>query len=1381
MSTLRFATDVAVYFRDFLETNFHKRKAPKRSIKTRNEKNFLVGINLRTFTELRGQIFKNLTSNFANPVLIEKGQHKHGLSDSNWQVINRYCETLQDSQLETVEKVLEDQAFEILKANPDDLDRVKDAISEGICSSLSQSFFEPLSKLVSPGFKSAHSFDDEMIASIFDELRGLLSERATSLASDFVIANVVDQIATPLKVSGLISVRSLKDDIKTYFESITSEDLYYELNELAGNSEILDKQQLYLYLFEIKFGGSAYPLFYIPIELTRSSDALSVAFDSSAYINKKAIDFIVENLNRQGDKRGKIKSADERIIHLADEEVNLVDSIENVANELLNYCEIDGLFDLATSRVQSFKSHQASISNSCHFALFDKSDEALVNDYEELIGLLNVGGDLGARFQSLLEGFLTQEPISITSEVDREWDGVEVPEKLVNVSPIPLNEEQNQIIRALGKSECKHLVVQGPPGTGKSHTITALVFNAILDKKNVLVLSDKKEALDVVEDKITETLNNVRLSEEFQNPILRLGKAGNTYSKILSSEALADIKHHYKAVNKNRNALDHHLQQVTTKLKETISREVAEYSSIELQELALLEKLEQQFYQNPIPVDVDELLRSAPESIEDLESLFQVASDLATAISGKSSKVSELLERYNLGEFGKESMASLSSIVDLTYALKVGGFDFGAFTKIGGLNLKTVEKLKNISAQTKELGSGIFGYLFKGKALADLLVSFRADFSLPEIVNLKNQVSLLDESIRSFDILQAQLSKQKFSIPADLSIESVVEEMSQLDLDGVKQEISELTNDLGEVSDFISEYPSTSAKLNLLSAAGILKSTLLEVDPDSFDVACEYLRLSAQLESSFRSIPRYDYLQSRTAIERLYTVKMAHVLDERVINFSENQSARAKTLKKIISSKKRFPKEEFVYLKEAFPCIIAGIRDYAEYIPLDADLFDLVIIDEASQVSIAQALPAILRAKKIVVFGDKRQFSNIKSAQAKSEVNQQYLQGIRSAFVENRSPTPSELERLAKFDIKTSVLDFFEYISNFNIMLKKHFRGYRELISYSSKHFYLDRLQAIKIRGKPIEDTIEFSFVSHDGKLERIENTNLPEAEAILKYLETLLLAKSSSSVGIITPHTNQQKLIYDMVAKSAHSEDFLKRFRLKVMTFDTCQGEERDLILYSMVANGADDKLGYIFIKSLKEIDFDDESKIKAQRLNVGFSRAKEKMIFFLSKPLDQFSGEIGEALRHYHRILESAKALPSTDSVDARSPIEALVLQWIQETSFFKENRDSIELKTQFPVGEYLKQLDPLYDHPKYVCDFLLTYRHDGQRPHHIIIEYDGFKEHFSNLSQVGSFNYSSYYRDEDVFREKVLEGYGYKFLRINRFNVGKKPIETVPSHLV
>ncbi|MBQ9553443.1 hypothetical protein IJU97_00290 [bacterium] len=66
------------------------------------------------------------------------------------------------------------------------------------------------------------------------------------------------------------------------------------------------------------------------------------------------------------------------------------------------------------------------------------------------------------------------------------------------------------------------------------------------------------------------------------------------------------------------------------------------------------------------------------------------------------------------------------------------------------------------------------------------------------------------------------------------------------------------------------------------------------------------------------------------------------------------------------------------------------------------------------------------------------------------------------------------------FNIKSSILDFCEHICHYEAMLKKYFRGYKEIISYSNKYFYSDNLQVMKIRGQNIDDVLEFKFLKHD-------------------------------------------------------------------------------------------------------------------------------------------------------------------------------------------------------------------------------------------------------------------------------------------------------------
>lgn len=107
-------------------------------------------------------------------------------------------------------------------------------------------------------------------------------------------------------------------------------------------------------------------------------------------------------------------------------------------------------------------------------------------------------------------------------------------------------------------------------------------------------------------------------------------------------------------------------------------------------------------------------------------------------------------------------------------------------------------------------------------------------------------------------------------------------------------------------------------------------------------------------------------------------------------------------------------------------------------------------------------------------------------------------------------------------------------------------------------------------------------------------------------------------------------------------------------------------------------------------------------------------------------------------------------------------------------------IDFFPQFELGKYLKQLDKRCNHPEYKVDFLLIYSDESKIEHKIIIEYDGFHEHFKNIEGINELNYYRYYSDEDIYREKVLESYGYKFLRINRFNVGQNPVQTLDKRI-
>jgi len=236
-------------------------------------------------------------------------------------------------------------------------------------------------------------------------------------------------------------------------------------------------------------------------------------------------------------------------------------------------------------------------------------------------------------------------------------------------------------------------------------------------------------------------------------------------------------------------------------------------------------------------------------------------------------------------------------------------------------------------------------------------------------------------------------------------------------------------------------------------------------------------------------------------------------------------------------------------------------------------------------------------------------------------------------------------------------------------------------------------------------------------------------------------------------------------------------------MTFDTCQGEEREFIFYSLVATTEKDRLAYVFPSRLDRDNSDEvDHNLRLQRLNVGLSRGQEKIIFVHSKPIDQYSSALRTALFHYRGELERAKAMPTENDLDKESPMELQVLHWLRQVPLIRDFNGDCEIIAQFELGKYLRQLDPTYHHPDYCVDFLIRV-FDGRKQHQLVLEYDGFEFHFAKGVPSGMINSSTwemYLTAEDLEREKVLESFGVQMIRLNKFNLGKNPVATIDGLL-
>lgn len=1367
-----FIKEVSKYFMNFLETDFKRRRAPKRSIAFTDKAGNLTAFKLDKYPSFLRKISKLINDDKADySIIVTRGAHTSNISSNLSEVVTKSAlKNLKESK-DAINSEIETNINELFVKYERDQEIFFQESLAAINDVLNDLFISQSVKSIDGSIQRQKDSEDEDSSEISEEISRYITSFVEYDLNEALAKFIVDREIKPLinVVDQLLEPSNIELRFKVFFENLTITDLHTDIVSLNRNKKLKEELELYLYFGQLKASNRSYPLFFVPVTITEqtteSTTSYKLSFEKRFYINKSAIEYVFQEDSMSNTAAQISSQIGDRIIYI-DEGKTLAAELSRKAGDLLSNFGINGDVDFRNEANKTASSSSISINNKLTLALFDKADESSINDYEELISILDGDNPLAEMFKKLIDGFIEKNPVSITQEVHSQWDEESTENKLVFSSPIPLNEEQRKILSAVNNKNGRFITVQGPPGTGKSHTITAILFEAILKDKSVLMLSDKKEALDVVEDKLSEVLDKTRMGDNFQNPILRLGREGNTYTKILASQNVENIRTHLRASEEalKVNNPEQVKKELTAKTKEYIDK----YSEIDIQDIR------------------EYLSYKESNSLSDLdEDVFVAHFSQLAEYKRCVESLKHLKSNEDIVSFVKDN--NIDNPQDLYLYLRTILITDPIVNQRRAplfLNSLTPDKefFKEKINEYGEVKSRFLSFLFGKIQLKNWNAEINAKLDLKDYIDFREENNY--QKFRDiYDLvldIQKALSREDRA-PDNLSVsvfKQALEGPSKVDLKDIERFIQVIHFLQQAKSDGWLEKP-------YFNLAPIVDKNVFMVDLSSahhkVSGLYNFAKLLIELNKKFEEVPDLNIAHEVKVVQDNSSVEMVNIFDKRFLEFYDNNKTTAATLKKMISKKQAFPRKELEQLRNAFPCIIAGIRDYADYVPLEPEMFDLIVIDEASQVSIAQAFPAILRAKKIIVLGDKRQFSNVKSTNSSKLINSSYQDGIREAFKETYGDDPQKMQRSKAFNVRVSILEFFENITNYDCVLRKHFRGYPEIISFSSQNFYQNNLQAIKVRAKPIEEVLDFQFVEHDGKQEVSGNRNTIESNFIVSEIERLSQLENPPSVGVITPMSDQQKFIFSELEKSTKYQD-MKYLDLKVMTFDSCQGEERDIVFYSFVDHSIDGSPDKDVSKSVLGTKFDldvqdPEENLRLQRLNVGMSRAKEKIVFVLSKPIADYKGNSQKILNHYWREIENANRTPEISELD--SPMEVKLLNWIKDGKFYKENAEKIEIQAQFKAGEYLKALDPSYSHPMYRTDFLMTYK-DGEEVKSLIIEYDGFVEHFVDRQNVNEFNYSHYYSEKDIEREKILEGYGFPFMRFNKFNLGKDPVSGISKKL-
>ncbi len=386
----------------------------------------------------------------------------------------------------------------------------------------------------------------------------------------------------------------------------------------------------------------------------------------------------------------------------------------------------------------------------------------------------------------------------------------------------------------------------------------------------------------------------------------------------------------------------------------------------------------------------------------------------------------------------------------------------------------------------------------------------------------------------------------------------------------------------------------------------------------------------------------------------------------------------------------------------AVPCWVLPQWRVCETIPSEVGLFDLVIIDEASQSDIS-ALPVLLRGKKLLIVGDHKQVSP-----SAIGIPEERIRDLNRRFLASQ-PFHSEMTP------EKSIYDLARVVFAGNsVMLKEHFRCVPAIIEFSNREYYQNEIKPLRIphAEERLDPPLIDVFVK--GGV-RKGDINDPEARAILLEIRAILKdpALAGRSIGVVTLlGTEQAAHIHKLITNHISPVDVVER-SIAVGPPPVFQGRERDIMLISMVLAPGDQA-------AQNRAD-------QHQRFNVALSRARDREYLFRSVDDSDFAENTpnGLLIRHFNE-------------------------------PFRRGNRSSRVLRDRCESSLERAMFDELTKHgykfePQVSCGgFCIDFVVEGSQGRRLAIACDG--ELFHGPEQWA----------EDMFRQRILERAGWTFWR-------------------
>lgn len=970
------------------------------------------------------------------------------------------------------------------------------------------------------------------------------------------------------------------------------------------------------------------------------------------------------------------------------------------------------------------QSDEPYIANFAVFGIADFTGQAMLDDLDKIIKMMAAGTHCPAVLTSIF-GFARN---------NSDAEGFE-----------PSSDQAKWLIEKSDPSQEKVIwthkvncltVLQGPPGTGKSQTIVNIVADALANNKTVLVVCQKRAAIEVV-------------------------------LKRLAAKGLGDVAVLVDDIDKDRLPVIRRIDQIEENFK---------ISQPQLAERSRLSDDIQNFENN-----IDLAIAALNDKAEGTRHRYADTKSLLKRLNMLDQPLDWTLKlKLSVTEFLKKEIDYIQldqyvdTIQELDWRAKKLAYGENLWSKTNKSLADDAVKLDEVISYTKKANSLV-------KEFADMQFSMQHDTKTNWVAGhpwLQNQEATFQSNCLLSNV-QDRAKFSKFQLWLE-SIKAIAAFNPNIGIDEITKQLlnttpenstqftayfQQLENDVRNLREILALRADIKNDLILRVADDDLPhkignwspdvhamvlhkwiKDLLAQHSDGFRHAANVTSLTAQLKQRInkkRDADAYNILANFDArVDARNHLKNNNLLRLRAGNGIPKTSLR------------RLYGKGLEQLKKIVPLLLISPETASSMLPLTPGLFDVVVIDEASQMFVAEAIPMLFRAKQAVIAGDMMQMPPSNFFAYSDNDDESY-----DAEDDDETQPQQHIAADRVYPLLEAAENALSAGGHNKLRLEVHYRSARkELIDFSNHAFYEGKL-IIPSGNCQLPAFMQNAIEFEDTKGEFNSGINEVEAKRIVEILKNIwsLPEDDKPTIGVIVANVKQKERINELLQSLANTDiKFSEKYASEserrvddedcsffVRSIEHVQGDERDLIILGFTYSGNSRSFG-----PLK--DKNDGRK----RLNVAITRAKRGMIVLNSLNVNHVSNiaERDSHERYYvWQYLRYAKAVAQNDSkvidsilnqlnserLESRQQLEATDSPFEDEVKEFLESKGYYvecqigESSFRIVLGVKLKPNSPVY-----LCG----------------IECDGARYHTSWRA-----------RTNDVWRQEILESKGWSIFRV------------------